>query len=218
MKSGGSNSLWEIFTAFQMVGLYSFDVDKYRGINVKVRFTLGIIGCTLLTVLTPTILTAQTLPYGTARQPQTCSSRVEPKKGAPSVEQAKMYFLCDQESQFGTPGQGGFSSFIRLISDLTLQIAPKSRPANVTDLEYNTNQRGEHLSINMDKPVYDIRGSYTNHTCYEIRGRSHLPGKNCNVEQYTSAGICFQNTFGDWHCRMKGSTKKVGDNLPPPEK
>ncbi len=186
--------------------------------NVKLRFTLRIIGCTLLTVLTPTILTAQTLPYGTARQPQTCSSRVEPKKGAPSIEQAKMYFLCDQESQFGTPGQGG-SNFVRLISDLTLHVASNSRPANLTDLEYNTNQRGEHLSISMDKPVYDIRGSFTHHTCYEIRGRSYLPGKNCTVEQYpNSTGICFQNTFGDWHCRMKGSSKKIGRDLPPPEK
>lgn len=186
---------------------------------MKLRFTLRIIGCTLLTVLTPTILTAQTLPYGTARKPHTCPSSVEPKKGAPSVEQAKMYFLCDQELQFKTPGQGGVSSSLWLISDLTLQVAPNSRPVNGTDVEYNTNQRGEHLSINTEQPVYDIRGSFTRHICYEIRGRSHLAGKNCTVEQFpNSTGICFRNTFGDWHCRMKGSSKKIGDDLPPPEK
>ena len=183
---------------------------------MKLRFTLRMIGCTVLTVLTTTTVIAQTLPYGTARKPRTCPSRVEPKKGAPSVEQAKKYFLCDQESQFGTPGQGG-TNFIRLISDLTLQVAPSSRPFNETDLEYNSNYEGN-LSMSTKKPVYDIRGSFTIYTCFEIRGRSRLPGKNCNVDQFTnSTGICFQNTFGDWHCRMKGSSKEIGDDLPPPE-
>lgn len=183
---------------------------------MKLSLTLKIISCTVLTALTPTMLTAQTLPYGTARRPQTCPSSVEPKKGAPSVEQAKKYFLCDQETQFGTPGQSGVN-FIILISDLTLQVAPSSRPFNETDFEYNSNYRG-HLSMSTKKPVYDIRGSFTSYTCFEIRGRSRLPGKNCKVEQYpNSTGICFQNTFGDWHCRMKGSAKKIGDDLPPPE-
>jgi len=182
---------------------------------VKLRFTLRIIGCTLLTVLTPTILTAQTTPYGIVREPQTCPSMVEPKKGSPSVEQAKKYFLCDQEGRFGTPGQN--SSYVSLISNLTLQIAPNPRPANATDLKFNTRHGGEPLSMNTDQPVYDIRGSFTVYTCFEIR--NYHPGQNCTVEQFSnSSGICFRNTFGDWHCRMKGLSKEIGRRLPPPEK
>lgn len=185
---------------------------------MKLKFPLRIIGCTLLTVLTTTTVIAQTLPYGTKRKPHICPSRVEPKKGAPSIKQAKMYFLCDQESEFGTPGQGDINSFIRLISDLTLQVAPKSRPSNYTDLAYNSKSGSESLSINTEKPVYDIRGSFTSYTCFDIRGTIYLPGKNCTARRYqNSTGICFQNTFGDWHCRMIGSFKKIGENLPPPE-
>ncbi|MHC5860592.1 hypothetical protein [Nostoc sp.] len=182
---------------------------------MKLKFTLRIIGCTLLAVLTPTVLTAQTLPYRTARTPHTCPSMLEPKTGAPSVEQAKMYFLCDQEWQFGTPGQS--SSYLSLVNDLTLEVAPISRPANRTDLKFNRRHGGEHLSINTDQPVYDIRGSYTSYSCFEIK-RYHPVRKNCIVYQFSnSSGICFRNTFGDWHCRMIGSLKEIGQHLPPPE-
>lgn len=178
---------------------------------MKLRFTLRIIGCTLLTVLTTTTVIAQTLPYGTARKPHTCQSTTEPKTGAPSVEQAKKYFLCDEEWESSIPKS------LWLITDLTLQVAPVSRPVNGTDLKYNTRLGGVHLSMNTDKPVYDIRGSFTRHICHEIK-RYNPVGKNCSVEQFpNSTGICFRNTFGDWHCRMTGSTKKVGDHLPPPQ-
>lgn len=178
---------------------------------MKLKFTLRIIGCTLLAVFTPTVLTAQTLPYGTARTPQTCPSMVEPKTGPPSVEQAKMYFLCDQE------WESSVGKSLWLISDLTLEVAPNSRPANGTDLEYNTRHGGEHLSMNTKQPVYDIRGSFTRYICHQIK-RLNPVGKNCTVSQYpNSTGICFRNTFGDWHCRMIGSSKQIGEHLPPPE-
>ncbi|MDZ8053252.1 MAG: hypothetical protein RMX68_025495 [Aulosira sp. ZfuVER01] len=182
---------------------------------MKLKFTLRILGCTLLAVLTPTVLTAQTLSYGTTRKPHTCPSTVEPKKGAPSVEQAKMYFLCDQEWE--RPRIGSIGSALWLISDLTLQVAPHSRPANGTDLTFNTRHGGEHLGMDTDQPVYDIRASFTSYICNEIRG-SYREGKNCTVSQFpSSTGICFRNTFGDWHCRAKGSSKKIGDRLPPPQ-
>lgn len=182
---------------------------------MKLKFTLRILGCTLLAVLTPTVLTAQTLPYGTARKPHTCPSTVEPKKGAPSVEQAKMYFLCDQEWE--SPRYTNSGSFWVLISDLTLQIASHSRPANGTDLTFNTRRGGEHLGMDTDQPVYDIRASYTSSTCYKIQD-IYPEGKNCRVEQFpSSTGICFRNTFGDWHCRTRGSAKEIGKHLPPPQ-
>lgn len=170
-------------------------------------------------MLTPSILVAQILPYGTARTPKNCPSRAEPKRGAPSVAQAKMYFTCDSETESGEVGRGNFSSYIRLTENLTMQVAPKSRPANRTDLAYIESYKG-FLSMDTTQPVYDIRGSYDGYVCYDTtrRSRRHLVGENCNVSRYTSTGICFRSTFGDWHCRMKGTSKEIGDKLPPPQK
>jgi hypothetical protein len=191
-------------------------------IDMKSKLTIGI-SITLLALLTPSILVAQSLPYGTARTPKTCPSRSEPKRGAPSVAQAKMYFTCESERQDGEVGKGStFVSNIILTDNLTMQVASSSRPANGTDLQYNSTYRGS-LGMDTTKPVYDIRGSYDRYVCYDttrsIRDRSIYPvGANCNASRYTSAGVCFRNTFGDWHCMMKGNSKEIGKKLPPPQK
>lgn len=185
---------------------------------MKLKLTLRIIGYTLLAVLTPTVLTAQTVPYGTARRPHTCPSRVEPKTGAPSVEQAKMYFLCDEEWKFGTAGEGYLTSYLWLVNDLSLQVAPRSRPFNISDLQFiKRYHEGVILSIDTEQPIYDIRGNFTNYICYDIK-RIYPIGKNCTVSHFpNSNGICFRNTFGDWHCRMIGSPEKIEKHSPPPE-
>lgn len=172
----------------------------------------------LSAILTPSILVAQTLPYGTARMPKNCPSRSEPQKGAPSVAQAKMYFTCDSETQYGEIGTGPFSSYIRLTENLTMQVAPKSRPANSTDLKYIESYKGS-LAMDTNQPVYDIRGSYDGYVCYDTTRNSRLypVGGNCKVSRYTSTGICFRSTFDEWHCKMKGTTKDIGDKLPPPQ-
>jgi hypothetical protein len=190
-------------------------------IDMKSRLAIGI-SITLLAILTPSILIAQNLPYGTARTPKTCPSRSEPKRGAPSVAQAKMYFTCESEREFGEVGTGNTASYIRLTDNLTMQVASRSRPANGTDLKFNSSNHGS-LGMDTSKPVYDIRGSYDGYVCYDttrkIRDRSIYPvGANCNVTRYTSAGICFRNNFDDWHCMMQGKLKKIGDRLPPPQK
>jgi hypothetical protein len=187
---------------------------------MKSKLTIGI-SITLLALLTPSILTAQSLPYGTARMPKTCPSRAEPKRGAPSVAQAKMYFTCESETEFGEVGTGATNSFIRLTDNLTMQVSPRSRPANGTDLKFNSSYSGS-LGLDTSQPVYDIRGSYDAYVCYDTtRNKPSYPihpvGANCNVSRYTSAGICFRNTFGDWHCMMQGTSKKIGDKLPPPQ-
>jgi hypothetical protein len=184
---------------------------------MKSRLTIGI-SITLLAMLTPSILLAQSLPYGTARTPKTCPSRAEPKRGAPSVAQAKMYFTCEIERQDGEVGTGTFTSSIILTENLTMQVAARSRPANGTDLQYNSTYRGS-LGMDTTQPVYDIRGSYDRYLCYDTTRspRAYPVGENCKVSRYTSAGICFRNTFGDWHCMMKGNSKKIGDRLPPPQ-
>jgi hypothetical protein len=189
-------------------------------IDMKSRLAIGI-SITLLAILTPSILAAQNLPYGTARTPKTCPSRAEPKRGAPSVAQAKMYFTCESEREVGEVGKGNTPSYIRLTENLTIQVASKSRPANGTDLQYNSTYSGS-LGMDTSKPVYDIRGSYDGYVCHDttrsIRDRSIYPiGENCKVSHYTSAGVCFRNTFGDWHCMMKGNSQEIGKKLPPPQ-
>lgn len=184
--------------------------------NITGRLTLGIIGCTLLALLTPTTLNAQTADYGTTRRPRTCSSLVKPKKGKLTVEQAKMYFACDSELE-NINSVAGYSSTLHLIDDLTLQISPRSRPSNSTDLKFNFYHGSKSAGMDTDRPVYDIRGSFTGYTCFEI-GRTFSAGKNCDFDRLSSTGICFLDTFGEWHCRMIGSVNKSGRKLPPPEK
>lgn len=168
---------------------------------MKSKLTFGIIGCTLLMLLTPSIIHAQN--NGNIRRPQTCPSRKAPTSGAPSVEQAKKYFTCHAELEH----KGNFV----LIDDLTMQISPRARRYNSsTDGEYNLNHRlNRPLGLSPERPVYDIQGSYTNYECRSIK-------TTCRVERFTdSRGVCFQNNFGDWHCTMVGSPERIGEKAPP---
>jgi hypothetical protein len=51
----------------------------------------------------------------------------------------------------------------------------------------------------------DIRGSYTHYDCRQTTAgesafaRTH----NCSAfDERAAEGLCFKNTFGDWHCGM----------------
>jgi hypothetical protein len=180
---------------------------------MKPRFIFSIIGCTLLVLLTPNLLFAQTNDYGTTRRPATCPSRTEPKTGAPSVEQAKMYFKCDYEWLRGVDGKQ--DSSVWLINDLNIKVAPVSRRTTPNDFYFNNRNGGTQLGMDPDKPVYDIRGSYTSYICTIASWRK--VGKNCDVNYFSnSTGICFLDTFGEWHCRMIGGQMKSERNVPPP--
>jgi hypothetical protein len=174
---------------------------------MKLTFTLGIVGCMLLELLVANASSAQTYSYRTDRRPQTCPSRVTPRKGTISIEQAKMYFLCDQEGETGTPGTGNGGS-LWLIDNLSIQVAPRSRPVNQNDLEYAKSRRSGNLGIDTQQPVYDIKASYISSICHEVN--IYKVGKNCNVARFkNSNGICFRTTFGDWHCRAIGSSTTI---------
>jgi hypothetical protein len=186
---------------------------------MKLKFALGTIGYTLFALLTPISLNAQTLPYGTTRIPRTCPSLKNPKKGAPSIEQAKMYFMCDSEWESGTVGTGSIPSSLWLVDDLTLEVASRSRPFNQSDLSFMMVRDGARVGMDTTKPVYEIQGSFTRYICSDM-SRGRRVGKNCVVSRYTNgAGICFKTTFDDWHCRMTGAKKtKISPGMPPPEK
>ena len=163
----------------------------------------------MLTILTPTLLTAQDLRFGTSRKPQSCPSRAEPKTGAISVEQAKMYFTCHVEK--GDTFDGNISD-LSLVTNLKLQVAPKSRRANDADV---FRAAGQSISLDRNKPLYDIRGSYTSYFC----GRTQpyvQDGTNCLASNMSAGkGICFKDTFGDWFCLMTSSGSQMKRAAPP---
>jgi hypothetical protein len=177
-----------------------------RSIDMKSRLTLSIIGGTLLTLLDPSILPAQANDYGTSRQLRTCPSRTEPRSGRISVEQAKIYAACYYEEQ------GVFNASVKFVDILSLQVAPKPRRAR--DIDFRLHK------IDIEKPVYDIRGSMIVYNCYNTLGStSYSHGSNCSVyREPKSNGKCYQTTFGDWHCVMAGgSSVRPEHHMPAPE-
>lgn len=143
--------------------------------------------------------------FGT-RESRTCASRNEPAKGALSQDLAKKYFICDEEKAWH-----GSHSFMELVTDVTLQIG-KGRP-------YNPNTDGL-MKVDMDPSelVYPIRGSFVEWECRALSDYGVVAGRNCaKWDRPNSAGTCFKNSFGEWHCKMTdfGSPPSVQDQPPP---
>ncbi len=169
------------------------------------KLTSLISACVAFILFNPATLVAQNIDYGTDLRPRTCPSRANPINGKLTVQQAKIYFTCDHEVDI---------PILHLVNDLNLQISSRSRPVNNTDLRFNQRGDGGTLSMNVEKPVYDIRGSFTSYTCFNAARRG---GKNCDVAYLSGTGICFKNTFDEWHCNMLSAPVKKGEkNVPPP--
>ena len=77
--------------------------------------------------------------------------------------------------------------------------------------------RYPYMSIDLEKPAYDIRGSIIKYTCESAtRNEGRNRGKNCRAYiSPKSSGACYQNTFGDWHCVIGGPAKSE-TKMPPP--
>jgi hypothetical protein len=158
---------------------------------MKSRLILGLIGCTLITILASS-LTALANDYGTNRQRRTCPSRTEPRSGGISVEQAKTYVACYYEEK------AVFNASVDFADILSLEIAPKSRRARAADFRLH--------QIDIEKPIYEIRGSIVVHNCQNIT-EGYPRGQNCRVSRIPkSTGKCYQTTFGDWYCVLGGSS------------
>ncbi len=163
---------------------------------MKLKFILGIIGYGMLGLSASFPLVA---PAAAEPTPRTCASRKSPQKGAPSVEQVKIYLMCDSEGAFS---QG---KNITLIRDIKVQVG-RSRRASQPDFSFM-----DGVTVDERKPVYDIRGSFVMYSCRAGTGDS------CIV--YTmpaQRGICFVDNFGDWRCRMLGSPSSIVRNAPWP--
>lgn len=177
---------------------------------MRIKVAIGIIGSAMFAGLTPSSLNALAQDSG-IRKPLTCPSRKAPKMGAPSLEQVRRYFTCDNETEDSTyPG----TINVLLIDDLNIEVSSRGRRPNARDVMYET-IKGVRIGMAPNRLVYNIRGTYTNYFCRF--GGYNQPGKNCRVDRYTgSTGICYQNNLGEWHCLMFGDIKPVGDKLPPP--
>jgi hypothetical protein len=164
----------------------------------------------LLAVLSSGNSWAQTHPgalFG-ARDPAVCSARKAPAKGAPTVEQAKAYFRCDTELLNG---------ILYLVTDVKIEVAPSARPFNIL-----TDTTG---IIDPKQPVYNIRGSFTKFNCMNPAAGSGWPppdgqwpiGKNCSRTDILNAtGMCYKDSFTDWHCVMNGLGAPGPINQPAP--
>jgi len=126
--------------------------------------------------------------YGT-REPKTCVSRKEPSGSALSPAQARQYFTCDAEVE-GVTG-------LVLVTNVRIEVAPGRG--------FNYNTDSGHTGIDPKQIVYDIRGSFTHYDCRQSPAgesafaRTH----NCSAfDEPAAQGLCFKNTFGDWHCSM----------------
>ena len=174
---------------------------------MKSRFTLSLIGCALLTLLSPNITHAQNIDVGTNRQPRTCSSTSEPETGPISAAQAMTYVACRAEGDREVK-MGGTVNFIDILS---LEVDPKPRQVTLRDVE----SYGE--TIDREKPTYTLMGSVVSYTCFGL-GNIYQRGQNCIVRRIPqSLGKCYKTPFKDWRCSMGVLSQTSESKMPPPD-
>ena len=144
--------------------------------------------------------------YGT-REPVTCANRSVPAKGAPSPEQARQYFICEQE--------GDGIVYLSLVTNVKVQVA---------SIAYRLDARSSYATDpDLNQPAWDIRGSFTEYRCQTPPvaipvfdtvtdfARTH----NCTAtDQSTATGLCYKNNFGDWHCSMRDGVHAIANTRP----
>ena len=138
-----------------------------------------------------------------ARDPRTCGSTKNPAQSGPSADQATKYFIC------GIEGINHFGS-LKLVDAVTVEVG-KGRPFN-----RNTDSTSD---IDPSQTVFPIRGGFTMSICEERSRVTGDPNKNCLRETFTkNTGICYKDTFGDWHCELSYSPnfRETEHSVPPP--
>lgn len=141
-------------------------------------------------------------PFG-SRDPRTCASRKEPVKGAPTAAQLKQYFICDYE----IVNSAWNPATINLITGVTLEVG-KGRPFNILLDSFP--------SIDPTQTVYPIQGGFTLWNCGELGKGGNEPGHSCGMkyENDNAEGICYKDSFGNWHCKFLGKTQKITNACP----
>jgi hypothetical protein len=192
---------------------------------MKSRLTISIIGCTLLTLLTPTILLAQPRTdaeyptyYGTTRRALACPSRSEPRTGRLTVAQATTYIRCLREGE----RQGRSRTGVNFLDIANVQLSPPHRVTERDSLRPYLIGR-----IDKTQPMYEVKAQAVYFTCTGIYNNPAYPntypaeGKNCKMSgadtanSLNSYGACFKDLTGQWLCQLT----IVGNTVdsPPPE-
>lgn len=133
--------------------------------------------------------------YG-AREPRTCADTKAPLTGAITAELAKKYFICQTEKVWG--------GILYLVEDVKLDVGG--------GVPYQPNL-GAFEAIDVNVPLYPIRGSYVLYQCKNLQ-TEHVgpPDTNCNTYQHRQAtGYCYKTTFGDWRCSMADRSNNPED-------
>lgn len=136
-----------------------------------------------------------------AREPATCPNRKTP----PNATNAKQYFACDWEANL-RPLE------LDLVGDVAIELA-SPRP-------FNYSQDRNYSGIDVRSVVYDARGKFTSYICTANSPQLNdfANSHNCNAFPYpAAAGLCYKDTWGDWHCRMgfTSSSPMLRDQMPP---
>lgn len=137
-----------------------------------------------------------------ARDPHVCGSTKASGNGPPSAAVAREAFLCATEQVS--------ASTLYLAENVKIEVAAKGSP-------YNPNLHNM-SKVDVDVPMYAVRGSYTRYQCSAVSDYMKNAGKNCNVYQQPEAsGICYKTTFGDWKCSLLDlNHNKQEPNMAPP--
>jgi hypothetical protein len=165
---------------------------------MKLKFIVGIVGivgCTLLGLSTSFQISEPALALPA---PRTCASRKNPTKGAPTLAQAKAYFICG--SELSSTGVGADS--VTIVRNVQMEMSSKPifvNAANVDNVREAISSSRENITVDVKKPLYPIRGSLASYTC-------GVKSSTCLEYIIVGAkGFCFVDDFGDWHCKMKGN-------------
>ncbi|HEX4694755.1 hypothetical protein [Sphingomonas sp.] len=132
--------------------------------------------------------------YG-ATGPRKCSTRKVPADGPPSNETIAKYVICGGEEVTG--------SNLYLYDNVVVTDVAPGRP-------YNPNEDINMSNIDINKPVYAIKGSLRGYQCGPVMkpggydgGPDDHKGTNCSrTTEPNASGLCYQDTFGDWYCNM----------------
>lgn len=125
-----------------------------------------------------------------ARDPRPCTPQKNTGK-APSAEQLKQAFVCDEEKVTKSIASG---EQLNLLTDLAIEIG-SGRPFNMRTDSWP--------DVDPSKTVYPIRGGYTWWRCGVVGTIGNPPGKNCTkMEEPHATGICYTSSFGEWHCKF----------------
>jgi hypothetical protein len=142
-----------------------------------------------------------------ARDPRTCASMKTPARGAPTGDQLKQIFICESENVSSSIASG---ELLHLVTDVNIEVA-KGRPFQMRTDAWP--------DIDPSQLVYPIRGSYVMWQCVALGRINGERGKNCTkADQPHASGVCYKDTFGDWHCKfMDGNAGNPGmQRYPPP--